>query len=340
MIVFTCGGSGGHVYPAIAIAQELNRPDILFIGSETREDAQIIPRYGFKFQSISSSSKNILKLFKGLLQSLRLLKQEKAHVVVGSGGYLTASVILAAFLLRIPIVLIEQNAKPGRVNRYLQCLAHKIFLSFSPSLTYFNEKKAMVVGNPVRKFFLQDTLVKEFQALTLPSIPSWLVFGGSQGAESLNELFLDQTLYFLKNPVLLIHLTGSKYFKNKPSDSPIELIKDENGIIKIIRMPYFEAMNLLYQKASLVISRSGATTVAELLYFSKPSILIPYPLAKDNHQVDNANIIVKKKNGILIHQKDLEFSKICESALVLESQKTEPDTNNAREIIAKYVAHY
>jgi len=340
MIIFTCGGSGGHVYPAIAIAQELNRPDILFIGSEDREDAHIIPRYGFKFQSICSSSKNILKLFKGLWQSLRLLKKENAHVVIGSGGYLTAPVILAAFLLRIPIVLMEQNAKPGRVNRYLQFLADKIFLSFSPSLPYFNEKKAMVVGNPVRKFFLKDALAKEFEALPLPKIPSWLLFGGSQGAEALNELFLDHTLYFLKNPVLLIHLTGARYFKNKESKGSIELIKDEKGVIKIVRMPYFEAMDLLYQKASLVISRSGATTVAELLHFSKPSILIPYPLAKDNHQVDNAHIIVKKNKGILIPQKELEFSKICEAALFLESQKTEPDTSPSRDIIASHVAHY
>jgi len=337
MIVFTCGGSGGHVYPAIAVAQELDRSDILFIGSKDREDAHIVPKYGFKFSAISSSSKNIFKILKGFFQSLFLLK--KAKVVIGSGGYLTASVILAAFFLRIPIILIEQNAKPGRVNRYLQWFATHIFLSFSPSLSYFNSKKSEIVGNPVRKTFLRDALTETFLALTLPPFPVWLVFGGSQGSDAINQLFFENKDYFLKQPLILIHLTGHRFFGQHANEN-IRISKDEKDQIKIIQMPYFESMDILYAKASLIIARSGATTVAELLYFSKPSILIPYPLAKDNHQVDNAQIIVEHGHGVMLPQAHIDFYQICDWGMRLESQSFQRIVSKAREKIADYVAHY
>ncbi len=346
---YTCGGTGGHVYPIIAIAQELSDTEAIFIGSENREDSHIIPRYGYNFKSITASNNNIFKIIKGFLQARKILKQEKVTCLISSGGYLTLPVVLAAATCKLPIYLLEQNVIPGHVNRILSYIATLTCLTFEESRSFFKTSKLMITGNPVRKQFLEDTQFKWLKEIDRPQLPTMLVFGGSQGARSLNTLFFDHHAHFLSAPECLIHITGKNAFedtKNQYKKMPNlqmeslsegSIIKNEKGDIKIILMPYFEKMDWLYENVSWVVSRAGATTLAELLYFSKKAVLIPYPYAKDNHQVFNAEAFIAKGSGKWISEDVLTFDLILDAIHTPFPVLNEDIDKNAREKIAKII---
>lgn len=346
---YTCGGTGGHVYPIIAIAQELSDTDAIFIGSENREDSHIIPRYGYNFKSITASNKNIFKIIKGFLQARKILRHEKVTCLISSGGYLTLPVVLAAASYRLPIYLLEQNVIPGRVNRLLSYLATLTCLTFEESRSFFKTSKLMITGNPVRKQFLEDAQFKWLKKIDRPQLPAVLVFGGSQGSKSLNGLFFDHHVHFLYAPECLIHITGKNAFEgieNKYKKIPnlqIEslpegsIIKNKNGDIKIILMPYFEKMDWLYENVTWVVSRAGATTLAELLYFSKKAVLIPYPFAKDNHQVLNAEAFIKMGSGKWMSEDVLTFDLILDAIHTPFPALNEDIYKNAREKIVTLI---
>jgi UDP-N-acetylglucosamine--N-acetylmuramyl-(pentapeptide) pyrophosphoryl-undecaprenol N-acetylglucosamine transferase len=348
-IAYTCGGTGGHIYPLIALAQELTETHPFFIGSRDRVDRHIIPAYGFSFFSITSSNRNIFKIIQGFFQARRLLKNQKASLLVSSGGYLTLPVVLAAKSLSIPIFLLEQNSLPGRVNRSLGKFAKKICLSFESSQTYFKTKNKIVTGNPVRKIFLEDPTYISLKELTLGTAKTLLVFGGSQGAQKINALFSANYAHFMRSDMQLIHITGKNAF-----ESAIEASKklnpkavtyshdtfwvtDAEGHVKIITTAYCEKMDWLYEHAHWVISRAGATTIAELIHFQKPAIVIPYPHAKDNHQVDNANEFVKTHLGKCLAEEDLTFDVLLREVQALPNPFLEPSHHNARTHIADLI---
>ena len=346
---YTCGGTGGHVYPIIAVAQELSDTECIFIGSENREDSHIIPRYGYHFKSITASNKSIFKIITGFCQARKILKQEKVTCLISSGGYLTLPVVLAAATYRLPIFLLEQNVIPGRVNRALSYLATLTCLTFEESRSFFKTQKLIVTGNPVRKIFLEDPQFKWIKEIWRPQFPTLLVFGGSQGAKSLNTLFFEHHAHFVNSQMCLIHITGKNEFdgiKNQYKKIPKSqinimpegcLIKNSKGDIKIILMPYFEKMDWLYENVTWVVSRAGATTLAELLYFNKKAILIPYPHAKDNHQISNAQAFIKQGQGKWIPESMLTFERIIQSIESPFPTEKEPFHKNARECIANLI---
>ena len=312
---FTCGGTGGHVYPAIALAQAVqadptDQSEVFFIGSTNRQDAQIIPKYGFSYFGLGLSSRSIWPLIKAFFKARSILKKQGSQALIGAGGGYTAAVVCAAFSLRIPIFLLEQNVIPGRTNRYLQYLAKRIYLTFPESASFFSARKARCVGNPVRRFFLEDPLFKALEKEILPVLPVILIFGGSQGAQALNQLIVDNYDYFLTRSYVAIHVTGEAYYQKHFQDRPYTVLKNEQNLIKVVVLPYFEKMDWLYKKAALVICRAGATTMSELIHFKKHAVLIPFPYAKDNHQVANAQSFKDQGFGTYYEEKDLTFEKL------------------------------
>lgn len=341
-IVFTCGGTGGHVYPVISLAQKLKHHSCVFFGSVDRQDAQIIPRYDFLVEPIPSSSRNVWVILSAIWTSWRRLRQYQPRVVVSSGGYHTFPVVLAAKLLGIPIVLLEQNVLPGRVNRWLSKYADMTCVSFAASQRYFGDVPVTVTGNPVRESYLDDALSASL-ASKLPSEGKRiLVFGGSQGAQALNDCV--EALYpkvMDSDDVSLVHVTGAQNFVEKYSEVPYKLLESKYGRTAIVVVPYFENMKMLYDWADCVVSRAGATTIAELIEYKKPAVLIPYPYAADNHQELNARAFEAMKAGKMVLQKDLRPDLLLDIALDVSDihDALFPERNAAADV-AQVISQY
>ena len=303
-IVFTCGTTGGHVYPAIAIAQELNEK-CLFICSENKEDNTIISQHNFPYKTIPISNKNILILLKGIVKAYSILKQKKASYLIATGGYSTFPVVLAAKLKGIKILLLEQNAIPGRVNRILQFFAEKVCLTFPESKRFFSTKKAWLTGNPIRKSYLPDEHIDHIiQKLADSPQKKLLIFGGSQGAAYLNNFILENQEHLIKNDFITILISGRKeYQKHYPNN----VIPNKPNLYIL---PYVNNMKALYDIVTGVICRAGATSVCELLEFRKKAILVPYPFSKDNHQLANARYYESTGLGKMIVQDELNIEKV------------------------------
>ena len=327
-IVYTCGGTGGHIYPAIAVAQELEgRAEAMFIGSIDREDIHILPKYGYNAVRIVASNRNIWKIIKGFSQSRKALKKYRPSAVVSTGGYLTFSVVIAAWTCGIPIFILEQNAVIGRVNKWLARFANKVFVSFKETLTSVPKGKGVYLGNPVRKNFPREPdVVKQLSKIKSERV--LLIFGGSQGARALNQFIEVSAKKWIERGWELIQITG-----RKNGQEWIEKSKEVEGWHV---MSYVEDMASLYRIASVVLSRAGATTIAELVAFQKPAYLIPYPYAKDNHQEKNAQAFVEMGPGAWCQESDMSFEPIYEKVAQLMTGEW-GEIQSAREQIANAI---
>lgn len=332
--LLTGGGTGGHLFPAIAAAEELRSrmPEaiVMFIGTKRKMDTTSLAHYGYIVKSIYSyglKGKSIPELLKALLvlpfsflQSLLCIVQFRPNVVLGVGGYVTGPVIAAARVLGRKTVIHEQNSIPGLANRQLGRLAERICISLPQSAGYFPSAKTVLTGNPVRKPILEiaesgsnDLRGDEEQSLTV------LILGGSQGAHRLNELAAD-AFCSLNLPVSLrvIHQTGAK------DRDMVEHQYKEHGITAEVR-PFFHNMAEVYSKADFLVSRAGATTLAELAVLGKPAILIPYPHAADNHQQKNGEYYVEGGGCLLLIERELESQTLAGEieALAKDDKKRE-----------------
>jgi len=336
-IVITCGGTGGHIYPAIALAQYIQGQDhtatVHFIGTSSREDAKIIPRYEFPFTSVMVSEKSKLALICAIFKTIHLFKKLNPSYVISTGGLSTVPISIAAILKKTPLYLLEQNAIAGRTNRLFARWATHIFPSFANINYPFPAHKTTVTGNPIRTQFAKDKIGQWISTITFNS-PPLLIFGGSQGSRRINQIISDNytTLITANRP--LIHITGHDEFKRlipklmssadwqKHPESDVYLSKTGQQII----IPYCESMDILYHMSGIVISRSGATTTAELAQFQKKAILIPFPLAKDDHQTANANAHKAQFPAELIPEADLSWEAIEQALNRLSNAQWPPQS--------------
>ena len=314
-LLLTGGGTGGHLFPAIASAQECISRDpatqVLFVGTRRRVDEKSLAVYGFEGKSIicyGFKGKNPAQLLKALLslpvgyfQAIAILKEFRPHVVLGVGGYVTGPVVAAARRLGIPVVLHEQNVVPGLANRKLAGMASRVCLSLPESEPYFPAGRTVLTGNPVRK----EILALAAQEPVLPSgKPTLLILGGSQGAVGLNSLVCK--LAREKDTPLrnchIIHQTGTV------DEERVKACYKELGI-EVTSQPFFPEIHKLYSQADCVISRAGATTLAELSVLGKPAILIPFPYAADNHQEKNADHYVAEGAALSFREKEVRPQK-------------------------------
>lgn len=324
-ILITGGGTGGHIYPALAIAHRLRKENhqILFVGAEEALDREIITREGFGFRSIPvlplerrfsfSILKFGIKFIMGFFQSFPVLLDFRPHLIVGTGGYSSAPVALAAYFLRIPILIHEQNLYPGLTNRLLSRFAREIDITFPESQEYFKKREIRVTGNPIREEILSLDRERALKNLKLsPERFNLLVFGGSRGARAINHCLariLKEGLLEGKD-LQIILLTGFLDFEYL-----IQASKD--GKVPLFVRPFLHNMADVYGAADLVISRAGATTLAELTACGLPAILIPYPHATSRHQEYNARLLAKEGAAMVILEKDLSPERLAEEILRL-----------------------
>jgi UDP-N-acetylglucosamine--N-acetylmuramyl-(pentapeptide) pyrophosphoryl-undecaprenol N-acetylglucosamine transferase len=326
--LFAGGGTGGHLFPAVAVAEKIKSkiPDaeILFVGSKSKIEGKVIPRLGFEFKSIwikgfarNFNVKNILfpiKLAVSLMQSIVINMNFKPQVAIGSGGYVAGPAIYASSLLGAKVILLEQNSYPGVTTRVLAKYADEINISFEDSKKYFKDvKKLKITGTPVREGLKNIDKISALKNFNLePSKKTLLVLGGSLGAASINEA-VSLSINFLKQKdIQVIWQTGKYYFpKYKHLSSKSIVVKD-----------FIEEMNFAYSACDLLLARSGATTIAELLTLVIPAVLVPSPNVAENHQYFNAKSLSDKNAAILIEDHLLN-NKLSEtiSSIIFNEEK-------------------
>jgi UDP-N-acetylglucosamine--N-acetylmuramyl-(pentapeptide) pyrophosphoryl-undecaprenol N-acetylglucosamine transferase len=317
-VLIAAGGTGGHIYPGIAVAKEILRRDsqseVLFVGTARGLETRIVPDNGFQLSLIKSAGlknvgfagklKGLLILPKSFLEARRLIKDFGPDVVIGAGGYVSGPVLLMASLMRVPTLVMDSNALPGFTNRRLAPFVTKAALTFEEALPFFG-KKGIVTGNPVRKEFFEIAPKERGEKVNL------LIFGGSQGARAINDA-MGAALEKLPGDALRItHQTG---------ESDLEKIKgiySRSSFTDADVRPYISNMVDEFAKADLVICRAGATTCAELSAAGKAAIMIPLPTAADDHQRKNAEALQAAGAAKMILQKDLTGESLANEILDL-----------------------
>jgi len=306
--IFAGGGTGGHLFPGLAFANYLkeNLPnvDILFIGTKKGIEVEKVPASNFKLKLIDiggikgtskkNTLKNIFKIPKSVFKSKEIINDFAPDAVIGLGGYASGPALISAWMEKYPTFIFEQNSVPGITNKILSKFVNNIFTTFKHSHKYFKPEKIIFSGNPVRKAIREIKIEK-----TSKEIKNILIFGGSQGAKKINEIIAEASPKL--NDFNIIHQTGRYTY-----DKTKELYSKYNPNAKNIELTTFiEDMAQAYNNADLIICRAGATTISELKLIKKPSILIPFPKATDNHQVLNAQELVNSNSAIMIEEKDL-----------------------------------
>ena len=320
-IVIAGGGTGGHLFPGIALAKQLKRHDmdieITFVGTRQGIESRIVPKEGFNLKTIMSSGvigkKGLnrwvswCKIPIGAAQSMCFLIRKRPDLVVGVGGYSSGPVVLSSWLLRVPILIHEQNSVPGVTNKWLGKIADKVAVSFNESKKFFPGNKVVHTGNMVREEFYQPqepTFQEPGMEFRL------LILGGSQGAHSINMAMIEALdhLTEFQDSIKIVHQTGGKdfeYVRRKYME------KDFSANVQ----PFMDDMAEQVRQASLIICRSGATTLAEITATGKVSILIPFPHATHNHQEINARILEAAKASEVILDNKISGERLAQSII-------------------------
>lgn len=336
-VLFAAGGTGGHIFPAIAVAKELQRRDtateVLFVGTARGLETRIVPENGFQLSLIDSSGlknvgfigkiKGLTVLPKSFLEARSLIRQFRPHVVVGAGGYVSGPVLMMAAIMGVPTMVMDSNALPGFTNRQLARFIDKAALTFEESLPYFGEK-GVVIGNPVRQEFF------EIVAKRREDITHVLIFGGSQGARAINNAVTD-SLSELED------LSGKLTFTHQTGEGDFEKIRElyrRSAFADADVRPFISDMVAEFAKADVVICRAGATTCAELAAAGKAAIMIPLPTAADDHQRKNAEAMERAGGAKMLLQRDLSGKKIAEE---LSELVASPEKITEMELAAKTV---
>ena len=347
-IVISGGGTGGHIYPAIAIGNELRllnpKLDIIFIGGKERLEARIIPRYNFPFVEIPAEGfprgltlhwfKVIIKVISGFINSISLLRSLKPKVVIGTGGYVCGPVLLGAIILGIPTAIQEQNTVPGLTNRILGRLVDEIHIAFEEAAEYFKNGRTVLTGNPIRRGMGGAKIEKSqtYEKLGLNNaLKTIFVLGGSQGASSLNDAMI-AALPLLKpfaHKIQVVH---------QARDDDIDIVKsryEPSNIINLVQ-PFFDNIHEIYSLTDLMVCRAGAMTLAEVTACGLPAIVVPYPYATANHQTKNAQAMQKTGAAILIKDKELTGERLAKTVIsLLEDEKSLAQMANASRQLGK-----
>ncbi len=336
-VVLTGGGTGGHIYPAVAIGRDLQQKvpgvEILYVGTSKGLEADIVPKEGIPFRTVEVESlprslslrtlRTGYKLIQGFWGARQILRQFRPQVVIGTGGYVCGPVVLAAALLGIPAVIHEQNALPGITNKLLSRFVKAVLVTFPESKRYFPSKaRVEVTGLPVRPGIMAVSRSQGARAFGLdPGKFTLLVTGGSRGARSINLAMAEALSWLARRPdIQLIMATGTatyQEFMTKVRKNGLDPEKLPNVVIR----PYIYEMAEALAAADLCVCRAGAAFLAELLAKGKPSVLIPYPFAAENHQEYNARAVSEKGGAVLILDKDLNGEKLRLELGRLESDR-------------------
>lgn len=334
-VLIAAGGTGGHIYPGIAVAKEILRRDaeseVLFVGTARGLETKIVPDNGFQLSLINSAGlKNVglVNKIKGLsvlprsfVEARRIIRQFRPHVVVGAGGYVSGPVLLMAAIMGVPTLVMDSNAMPGFTNRKLAMFIDKAALTFNEALPFFG-KKGVVTGNPVRHEFFEIPVMESNDAFHL------LIFGGSQGSRPINNAMAEALplLAGYEGGLTMTHQTGEADFEK------IKAAYSDSMFSNADVRPFISDICVEFGKADLLICRAGATTCAEIAAAGKAALMIPFPGAADNHQQKNAEALQNAGAAKMIVQKDLSGETLAnEIKKLIEA----PETVNEMELAAK-----
>lgn len=337
--ILSGGGTGGHIYPAVAIANELKSrfPDaeFLFVGAKDKMEMQKVPQAGYKIEGLwiaglqrKLSLQNAMfpfKLTNSLWKSRSIIKEFKPNVVIGTGGFASGPLLQMANMLNIPTVIQEQNSYPGITNKILSKKANKICVAYENLERFFPKGKMILTGNPVRQDLI-DIEGKRAEAIQYFNLDSnkktLLVLGGSLGARRVNQLIEKELDKFIAQDVQVIWQCGKLYFEDYK--------KYNSNNVQVLA--FIDRMDFVYAAADIVISRAGASSVSELCIVGKPVIFIPSPNVAEDHQTKNAQAVVDKKGALMLKESELDsqFSLVFEALLRDQGKQDQ---------LSKYIKH-
>ena len=330
--ILSGGGTGGHIYPAVAIANELKSrfPDaeFLFVGAKDKMEMQKVPQAGYKIEGLwiaglqrKLTLQNAMfpfKVISSLLKSRKIINKFKPNVVIGTGGFASGPLLQMANMLNIPTLIQEQNSYPGITNKILSKKANTICVAYENLERFFPKEKMILTGNPVRQDLI-DIENKKAEAIQYFNLDTnkktLLILGGSLGARRVNQL-IEKELDNLKAlDIQIIWQCGKLYYEEYKKYNSEKLLTDNSQLITVLA--FIDRMDLVYAAADIVISRAGASSVSELCIVGKPVIFIPSPNVAEDHQTKNAKSIVNKKGALMLKESELDtqFNMVFEALL-------------------------
>lgn len=331
-VIIAGGGTGGHIFPGLAIAEEFKnrngRTEVIFVGTEHGIEARVIPREGYTLKFLRaegivgvSALKKIratIKMFFSILDSYRIIRMVKPDIVIGVGGYASGAIVFVSSLMSVPTLILEQNSVPGLTNKVLGKFVKAICVTYQESFSFFPRAKTFLTGNPIRIHILKGDSDSGYKLFSLDrDIFTVFVFGGSSGAQSINMAVIDafNYLYDLKDKIQFLHQTGMNDYEK------IRELYRKYGFKGTIT-PFIYQMGEAYAVADIVISRAGATTLAELTSLGKPAILIPYPYAAGRHQELNARKLIEMGAAKMILNNELKGESLAREIRELYMHET------------------
>ena len=349
-VILSGGGTGGHIFPAISIAQEIKRryPDaqFLFVGAKDKMEMEKVPQAGFPIKGLwiagiqrKINLQNLLfpiKLFSSLLKAKKILREFQPDIAIGTGGFASGPLLKMANRMKLPTLLQEQNSFAGITNKWLAKEADSICVAYDGMQEFFPENKIVLTGNPIRSSILEVSNYKDEQLQKEakkyfnldPEKPVLLVVGGSLGARKINQLIAEQLKYITNKGVQILWQTGKFYIEEYKS------LASENVQISA----FIVEMQRAYQSADFIISRSGAGAVSELCVVGKPVIFIPSPNVAEDHQTKNALSIVEKKGAICIKEANLNEEFTTQFNHLVDSKELQNQLGKAIKALAKPLA--
>lgn len=344
-VLFAGGGTGGHIFPALALARHLQqtvKAEVLFVGTSRGMETKFVPQAGFPLETIPVEGfsrrlspqllKSVFTASRGVVASLKLVGSFRPHIVVGTGGYVAGPVVLAAWVKGVPTIIHEQNAIPGLTNKLLSRFARRVCLSFPAGGHLFpSPGKVVVTGNP-RASEAAALLGNKDAGVPglLPGVPVLTCVGGSHGALRLNEAFSCGLENILRNhDVQVVYVTGERYFA--------ELEKKLNPLMlrfpgRLHLLPFHSKLPRLLSVSSLLVSRAGATTLAEITALGLPAVLVPSPNVVDNHQEHNARVLSEHGAAVLLSEDELDRLPGVIGSLLESPHKLEEMSARSREL--------
>ena len=339
-IVVSGGGTGGHIYPALALIREIKKENndakFLYIGTEKGLESKLVTMENIPFKSIHitgfkrkislENMKTIMRFIKGVGESKKMLKEFGADVVIGTGGYVCGPVVYAAAKLGIPTIIHEQNSVPGLTNKFLSRYVDRIAVCFEDARAYFPDQKVVLTGNPRASEVLNQDGIKGRLSVGLSlTEPVVLIVGGSRGARPINDAVLQSLSQLGEKPYQVLYVTGDVHF-DKVKKEVEKMGNPKNVVIK----PFVHNMPEVLAGTDLTVARAGATTLAELTSLGIPSILIPSPYVTNNHQEKNARALSDHHAAKLLLESDLNGQKlVSEIDRILMNEQTLTDMKTA-----------
>jgi UDP-N-acetylglucosamine--N-acetylmuramyl-(pentapeptide) pyrophosphoryl-undecaprenol N-acetylglucosamine transferase len=322
-VIVSGGGTGGHIFPAIAIAKSLENKvsdiELLFVGAKDRMEMQKVPEAGYKIEGLwisgfqrSFSRRNLMfpfKLISSVIKSMKIVRRFKPDLVIGTGGFASGPLLFAASRKGIPSVIQEQNSYPGITNKVLSKYVNKVCVAYDNMERFFPKDKIIFTGNPIRKAILNFKDKRE-EGKKLFGVNNGkitiLVVGGSLGARTINESIKESISEFANNELNLIWQTGTSF-----GDVAKNIIEDIN-IDGISSHMFIREMDLAYAAADIIVSRAGAIAISELCFVAKPILLVPSPNVAEDHQTQNAQSLVNKNSALMVKDVDAKRKLVTE----------------------------